>query len=240
MKGYCSVFEKIIHDRVIRCMRAVDSWVHTGLSRADRLHAHAHTLLALWEKWALQLGTRRRLLNLAHKFSIDSLNAIDVLNSIENRLISFSSDSFCSSEDLQSTYQQINEQLISSTDIPLREGHILLEKTSPNDSGTQYLRERVFELEKRIETIRTRLRDEYEKLDRQGSSLYQAFDQQCLRTESWLHNVLEQFLHTNRFIIDYNLKNIDINKQAQDFFEAHQQLIERDFKVGRDRRFADC
>ncbi|CAF4608180.1 unnamed protein product, partial [Rotaria magnacalcarata] len=25
-----------IHDRVIRCMRAVDTWVHTGLTRADR------------------------------------------------------------------------------------------------------------------------------------------------------------------------------------------------------------
>ena len=69
-------------------MRSVDSWVHTGLTRADRLHAHAHTMLALWEKWALKLDVRRRLLNLAHKFSIDSSSAILVLDSIDAQLLS--------------------------------------------------------------------------------------------------------------------------------------------------------
>jgi hypothetical protein len=211
-------------------MRAVDSWVHTGLARADRLHAYAHTLLVLWEKWALKLDIRRRLLRLAHKFYIDSSNAFAVLDSIDTHLLSFSTDYLRSSEDLLNEYNQINQQLIQSTEIPLREGHILLEKIHSNNYDAEIFRERVYELEKRIEKIRNKLKDEYEKLDRQGSSLYQTFDNECMAMQSWLYNISERFLQSNRMIIDLN-HNIDITKQANDFLEAHQQIIERDLKV---------
>ena len=215
-------------------MRAVDSWVHTGLVRADRLHAHAHTLLVLWETWALQLDSRRRLLTLTQQFYLDSSNAFSVLDSIDTHLLSLTSNALRSSEDLLNEYNQIHEQLIQATEVPLREGHILLEKTQANVSDdSQMVRERVCELERRIERVRYRLREDYEKLDRQGSSLYQTFDQQCSAAQSWLNNVLERFLQSNRFIIDSNQKNIDMSKQANDFLEAHQQLIERDFKVRR-------
>ncbi|CAF0743307.1 unnamed protein product [Adineta steineri] len=218
-----------VHDRVLRCMRAADSWVHTGLIRADRLHAHAHTLLALWEKWALKLDSRRRLLRLTSKFYIDSSNALTVLDSLDTQLLSLSTNQLRSSEDLIQEYNQINEKLIQSTDIPLREGHILLEKTSINDSSTQTIRERVYDLEKRIEKIRNKLKEDYDKLDRQGSSLYQTFDHECTRLQSWLYNVAERFLNSNRIFIDLN-NNIDITQQANDFLESHQQIIERDLK----------
>ncbi|UJR28306.1 hypothetical protein I4U23_009551 [Adineta vaga] len=218
-----------IHDRVIRCMRAVDSWVHTGLTRADRLHAYAHTLLVLWEKYALKLDIRRRLLRLVHKFYIDSSNAFSVLDSLDSQLLSLSSNDLRSSEDLFLEYQQMSEKLIQSTDIPLREGHILIEKSSNNDSSTYMIRQRVSDLEKRIEKIRHRLQDEHEKLDRQGSTLYQTFDNQCTRLQSWLHNVAERFLNSNRFLIDLN-NSIDLTKQANDFLESHQQIIEHDLK----------
>lgn len=211
-------------------MRAVDSWVHTGLTRADRLHAHAHTLLVLWEKWALKLDIRRRLLRLAHKFSIDSSNAFSILDSLDQRLLSLSSNQIRSSEDLLHEYNQINEQLIQSTDIPLREGHILLEKIQINNCNSQYLHQRVNDLEKRIEKIRNHLRDEYEKLNRQGSSLYQTFDNKCTSIQSWLYNIMENFLNSNRFLIDLN-NNIDLTKQTNDFLESHQQIIEHDLKV---------
>jgi len=211
-------------------MRAVDSWVHTGLTRADRLHAYAHTLLVLWEKWALKLDIRRRILRLAHQFYIDSSNAFAILDSLDARILSFSSNYLRSSEDLINEYNQINEQLIQSTEIPLREGHILLEKTQINNYNSQILYERVYNLEKRIENIRNKLKEEYEKLDRQGSSLYQTFDNECTSMQSWLYNVAEHFLNSNRFLIDLN-NNIDITKQANDFLESHQQIIECDFKV---------
>lgn len=222
-----------IHDRVLRCMRAVDSWVHTGLSRADRLHAYAHTLLVLWEKYALKLDSRRRLLRLAHKFYVDSSNAFSVLDSFDTQLLSHSSNHLRSSEELLEEYQQITEKLIQSTEIPLREGRILLEKSSNNnDASTHMIRQRVHELEKRIENIRHRLQEEHEKLDRQGSTLYQTFDNQCTRMQSWLHNVAERFLSSNRFLIDLN-NPFDLTKQTNDFLESHQQIIEHDLKVRR-------
>jgi hypothetical protein len=211
-------------------MRAVDSWVHTGLIRADRLHAHAHTLLVLWEKWALKLDIRRRLLRLAHKFYIDSSNAFLILDSLDTHLLSLSSNHLRSSEDLLNEYNQINEKLIQSTDIPLREGHILLEKSQINNYNCQIIHERVYDLEEHIEKIRNKLREEYEKLNRQGSSLYQTFDNQCTSMQSWLYNLSENFLNSNRFLIDLN-NNINITKQANDFLESHQQIIERDLKV---------
>jgi tRNA nucleotidyltransferase/poly(A) polymerase len=208
-------------------MRAVDSWVHTGLTRADRLHAHAHTLLVLWEKWALKLDIRRRLLRLIQKFYIDSSNAFAVLDSLDKHL---SSNNLRSSEELIHEYNQINEQLIQSTEIPLRQGQILLEKSQINDYNCQFLRERVYDLEKRIEQIRNKLKQEYEKLDQQGSSLYQKFDNEYTTIQSWLYNVNEHFLNSNRYLIDLN-NNINIRKQANDFFESHQQIIEHDLKV---------
>jgi hypothetical protein len=211
-------------------MRAVDTWVHTGLTRADRLHAHAHTLLVLWEKWALKLDIRSRLLRLAHKFLLDSSNAFSILHSLDTQLLSFSSNQLRSSEELLQEYNQINEQLIQSTELPLRQGHILLEKTQINNYNSQIIRERIHELEKRMERIRKKLREEYDKLDRQGSSLYQRFDTQCTSIQSWLSNIIEHYLNSNRFLIDFN-NSIDINKQANDFLESHQQIIEHDLKV---------
>ncbi|CAF1047343.1 unnamed protein product [Adineta ricciae] len=218
-----------IHDRVLRCMRAVDSWVHTGLSRADRLHAYAHTLLVLWEKYALKLDNRRRLLRLAHKFYVDSSNAFSVLDTFDAQLLSHSSNHLRSSEELLEEYQQMKEKLIQSTEIPLREGHILLEKSSNNNASTHMIRQRVHDLEKRIENIRHRLQEEHEKLDRQGSTLYQTFDNQCTRMQSWLHNVAERFLSSNRFLIDLS-NPFDLTKQTNDFLESHQQIIEHDLK----------
>lgn len=213
-------------------MHAVDAWIHTGLTRADRLHAHAHTLLVLWEKWALRLDIRRRLLRLAQKFFLDSSNAFIVLDSIDTQILSLSSNQLRSSEDLINEYKQINERLIQATEMPLREGHVLLEKTAMHNYHSQVIRERVQQLEKRIERIRNTLRHEHELLDRQGSSLYQRFDQQCTVVQSWLTNVAEQFIHSNRFLINSN-ENIDVNKQTNDFLESHQQIIERDLKVRR-------
>ncbi|CAF5120169.1 unnamed protein product, partial [Rotaria magnacalcarata] len=210
-------------------MRAVDTWVHTGLTRADRLHAYAHTLLVLWEKWALKLDIRRRLLRLAHQFYIDSSNAFSTLDTIDAHLLSLTSNYLCSSEDLIREYNQINEQLIQSTEIPLRQGHILLEKMQTNECKSPILRERVYDLEKRIEHIRNKLREEYEKLDRQGSSLYQTFDNECTAVETWLFNVAENFLYSTRFLIDSN-NSIDTKTQANDFLESHQQIIECDLK----------
>lgn len=211
-------------------MRAVDTWVHTGLTRADRLHAHAHTLLVLWEKWALKLDIRRRLLKLAHQFYSDSTNAFSTLDSLDALLLSLSSNQLCSSEDLIREYNQINEQLIQSTEIPLREGHLLLEKMQMNDYESPILRERVYNLEKRIENIRNRLHEEFEKLDQQGSSLYQRFDNECTAIQSWLFNIAEHFLNSTRYLIDLN-NPTDPKKQANDFLESHQQIIERDLKV---------
>jgi hypothetical protein len=211
-------------------MRAVDSWVHTGLIRADRLHAHAHTLLVLWEKWALKLDIRHRLLRLAHKFFIDSSNAFSILDSIDTHILSLSSNNLHSSEDLINEYNKINEQLIQSTEISLRQGHILLEKIRINNYNSQIIHERVYDLEKHIENIRKKLREEYEKLDRQGSSLYQTFDNQCTSMQSWLYNVAEHFINSNRFLIDLN-NNIDLTKQTNEFLESHQQIIEHDLKV---------
>lgn len=211
-------------------MRAVDSWVHTGLTRADRLHAHAHSLLALWDNWSLKFDLHRRLLRLAHQFLIDSSNAFHILDSLEIRLHSFSSNHLRSSDDLLHDLNQINDQLIQSTEIPLRQGHVLLEKAHSNNYNSSIIREHVQNLEQRIDYLRKKLNDEYEKLDRQGSSLYQTFDKQHSSIQSWLTNILEQFLHKNRFLIDFN-QSIDHNQQARDFYESHQQIIEHDLKV---------
>ena len=74
---------KNIHDNVMQWMRSADQFVHTGLERADEAHQEAHILHEKWEKFALKLEHRRKLLSIVVSFYKQTDQASERLKQIQ-------------------------------------------------------------------------------------------------------------------------------------------------------------
>lgn len=70
----------------MRCLRTADQFIHTGLERADEAHQEAHVLLEKWEKFALKLDQRRKLLSVVVSFYKQTEEASERLSQIEREI----------------------------------------------------------------------------------------------------------------------------------------------------------
>lgn len=70
----------------MRCIRTADQFIHTGLERADEAHQEAHVLLEKWEKFALKLDQRRKLLSIVVSFYKQTEDASERLSQIEHEI----------------------------------------------------------------------------------------------------------------------------------------------------------
>ena len=79
-------YHKPIHESVMRSLRTADQFIHTGLERADEAHQEAHVLLEKWEKFALKLDQRRKLLSIVVSFYKQTEDASERLSQIEREI----------------------------------------------------------------------------------------------------------------------------------------------------------
>jgi hypothetical protein len=70
----------------MKCIRTADQFIHTGLEKADEAHQEAHELLEKWEKMALKLDQRRKLLSIVVSFYRQNEMASDRLNQLEKEI----------------------------------------------------------------------------------------------------------------------------------------------------------
>lgn len=70
----------------MKCLRTADQFIHTGLEKADQAHQEAHDLLEKWEKIALKLDQRRKLLSVVVSFYRQTEEASDRLNQLEKEI----------------------------------------------------------------------------------------------------------------------------------------------------------
>lgn len=70
----------------MRCLRTADQFIHTGLEQADEAHQEAHILLEKWEKFALKLDQRRKLLSIVVSFYKQTEDASERLSQIEREI----------------------------------------------------------------------------------------------------------------------------------------------------------
>jgi hypothetical protein len=68
------------------CLRTADQFIHTGLEKADEAHQEAHVLLEKWEKFALRLDQRRKLLSIIVSFYKQTEEASERLSQIEREI----------------------------------------------------------------------------------------------------------------------------------------------------------
>ncbi len=168
-------------------LRTADQFVHTGLERADQAHQEAHNLHEKWEKFALKLDHRRKLLSIVVSFYKQTEQASERLRQIQTeieleeekikqlssnneeeeskRLSSSSSiksagkSSLSSSnEELTQRHVNLSSQLAQVSEPGLREAKIILEKVSNEDAvETKHVIKRVHEFTEHVRDLKTKL-----------------------------------------------------------------------------------
>ena len=154
----------------MRCLRTADQFVHTGLEKADEAHQEAHVLLEKWEKFAIKLDQRRKLLSIVVSFFKQAEEANERLSQIENnirieneRVLKMSeskrpSDSR-SSPSFEMTQRQVElqNQLAEITAPGLREGKIVLEKIAKEDFEAEQVIRKVYEFTEHVNELKNKL-----------------------------------------------------------------------------------
>ena len=77
---------KPVQESVTRCMRTADKFIHTGLERADEAHQEAFELLERWERFAVKLEQRRKLLSVVGSFYTQTGEAAQRLGALETEI----------------------------------------------------------------------------------------------------------------------------------------------------------
>lgn len=141
-----------MHDNVMKCMRSADQFIHTGLEKADEAHQEAHVLLEKWEKFALKLSQRRKLLSIVVSFYKQTEEASERLIKIEQEIkdehekTSDSSDAEMDKHSRRNSSQihaDLSSKLAQISAPGLREGRIILEKFCKDDYEAKHVIKRV-------------------------------------------------------------------------------------------------
>lgn len=228
-------YHKPIHDSVMRCLRTADQFIHTGLERADEAHQEAHVLLEKWEKFALKLDQRRKLLSIVVSFYKQTEEASERLSQIE-REIRFENEkirnlneeensSSCSSSEKKRSNSRskkstasnkmsntVNTNNVTTTtidNVTSTPAKIVVERSQKNTSPTNELAQRHVVLSNQLaEASASGLREARIVLEKISDDNYEA--KHVIRkvyefTEQV--NDLKKIGKTYIFLIEFNLKN---------------------------------
>jgi hypothetical protein len=152
-------------------MRSADQYIHTGLEKADEAHQEAHVLLEKWEKFALKMDQRRKLLSIVVSFYKQTEEASERLTQIEkeikieqekaklldeknseksqfktikiNNLANESAKETNTNEELTQRHSDLSQKLADITASSLREGRIVLDKVGQEDFESEHVIKKV-------------------------------------------------------------------------------------------------
>jgi hypothetical protein len=160
----------------MKCIRDADQFIHTGLEKADQAHQEAHSLLERWEKFALKLDERRKLLAIVVSFYKQTEEASERLLQIEkeiqiereklknfneNKETNTRKSSESSSSKSSAKYSDLTNQLAEISGPGLREGRIVLEKITKDDYKDDFQAEhvikRVYEFTEQVKDLKSKL-----------------------------------------------------------------------------------
>jgi hypothetical protein len=141
----------------MKCMRSADQFVHTDLDGADEVHQLAHELLKEWEKFAIKLDQRRKLLAVVVSFyqqteeASAKLGRLDQEISIEKEsddtnkevVVQIKKENREPGKDFTEKHLSISNQIAEISAPGLREGKIILEKLSKDNYEAEHIIKRV-------------------------------------------------------------------------------------------------
>lgn len=167
-------YKKLIHDSVMKCIRTADQFIHTGLERADEAHSEAHILLEEWEKFARKLDQKRKLLSIVVSFYNQTEQASERLIQIEKE-IKIEHEKIRGLDEKDNEYRKaspsaefaqrhanLSSKLAEITASGLRDGRIILEKCSTQNSETNHVVKKVYEFTEQVNEIKNKLTNEFQ------------------------------------------------------------------------------
>lgn len=166
-------YKKLIHDSVMKCIRTADQFIHTGLERADEAHSEAHVLLEEWEKFARKLDQRRKLLSIVVSFYNQTEQASERLIQIEKE-IKIEHEKMRGLDEINTErkpspgaefaqrHANLSSKLAEITAPGLREGRIILEKCSTQNSQANHVIKKVYEFTEQVNEIKSKLTNEFQ------------------------------------------------------------------------------
>lgn len=153
----------------MKCLRTADQFIHTGLEKADEAHQEAHVLLEKWEKFALNMDQRRKLLSVIVSFYKQTEEASEKLSQIEKEIVlerekikklsnseeenlnmkgteltierrnSENNSMSNSTNELTQIHSNLSNQLAEISGRGMREARIVLEKISKDDYEAKHV-----------------------------------------------------------------------------------------------------
>lgn len=174
-------YHKPIHESVMKCIRTADQFIHTGLEKADQAHQEAHILLEKWEKIALKLDQRRKLLSIVVSFYRQTEEATDRLSQLEKEIkiehekVKSLSESdqttqikidinnadkprtISPNSELAQRHADLQNQIAEITAPCLREGRIVLEKVCREDSEAEHVIRKVYQFSEQVNELKSKL-----------------------------------------------------------------------------------
>jgi len=236
--------QKLIHDSVMHCLRTADQFIHTGLEKADEAHQEAHVMLEQWEKFALKLDQRRKLLSIVVSFYKQTEDAAERLIQIEKEIkreeakikkanerskskSSTRATNTSPNSELAQRHADLTNKLAEITGPGLREGRIVLEKVDKEDYETEHVVKRVYEFTEHVKDLKTKLNNDIQdKISMTSESETETkriteiieFEKKYNSVYSWITNVGESFLTQHRDM------GTDI-AYVSDYMDNHQQMM---------------
>ncbi|XP_074642495.1 uncharacterized protein LOC141899810 [Tubulanus polymorphus] len=205
-----------VQETVLRLIRTANQILHSTSLDADEIKERLRMIDERSENFMIQLDTRRRNLSLAGSFFKQAHAAILKLDQIEMQLNS--TDLPRNSAMLAERHASLSNAIIEVTTPALREGRILLERVSSDDSGADGVRVKMDELVARSTALEDLCKARKEQVG-EKSQAYNMFQEKYTSVHTWIVQVGLAILNDHREL-GQNLYT------AQDFLELHERLDE--------------
>lgn len=241
---------KPLHDNVMRCLRTADQFIHTGLQRADQAHQEAHSLLEKWEKFALKMDQRRKLLCIVASFYKQTEEASERLNQIKREIQAEEQKTKLLSEgdkrrrrgssgdektsslgsispnlEIAQHNVHLSNQLAEISAPGLREGRIVLEKIGAEFESEDVIR-RVYEFTEQVKDLKTKLtNDTQDKVVRTAQSdVEERRMTEIIEFENKYNNIVAWMTNIGEsFLTQHRDMGVDV-AYVSDYLDNHQQM----------------
>ncbi|CAH1789041.1 unnamed protein product, partial [Owenia fusiformis] len=203
-------------DKVLRLVRSADTLLHGAHPDIEGIMTRLRNIDEQCENFMLRFDNRRKNVALSVAFFKQAQQALSKLDEINVQLTR--TDLPRNSSALAERHAYLSNAIVEVSTPALREGRILLERVSKDDSGADGVRNKMAELQGRGVTLEEQCKAKM-AVSEERSQAYNQVQETYTSLHTWIVQIAQSLLGQHRDL-GHSLAN------AQDFLETHEQLDE--------------